>query len=198
MKISTRREVASDIAAIREVNRQAFGQEGEGRLVDLLRDGGYMRLSLVSEVDGEIVGHILFSDLTIHTDDGRTVAALALAPMAVKPEFQRRGIGGQLIGDGLARCKAEGHRIVVVFGHPEYYPRFGFSPALAANLACPYPAPPEAWMALELASGALDGVRGRVEYSPPFSTVASGTIAEDCTKSSEKPTSLPNNFLGSI
>jgi putative acetyltransferase len=171
MNLCIRGEASPDVAAIGDVNRRAFGQEGEARLVELLRDSGYVRLSLVAEVDGAIVGHVLFSDLPIATSDGRTIAALSLAPMAVLPEHQRRGIGGQLIRAALPQLKADGHRIVVVLGHPEYYPRFGFSAELARNLACPFPVPPEAWMALELVDGALAGVAGRVEYPPPFSAV---------------------------
>ena len=171
MNVSIRAEEPMDAAAISAVNRRAFGQDGEAKLVELLREGGYVRLSLVAEVDGQIVGHILFSALAIVTNDARTIAALSLAPMAVVPEFQRRGIGSELVRAGLAHCGDSGQRIVVVLGHPEYYPRFGFSPERARNLACPYSVPAEAWMALELVPESLAGVVGRVEYPPPFAAV---------------------------
>ena len=131
-----RPETAADLAAIREVNRLAFDGEDEARLVDALRDGGYVRLSLVAEEEGRVVGHILFSDLPIVTEGG-TVQALALAPMAVIPSHQRRGIGSMLVGEGLRTCAEAGHRIVVVLGHPEFYPRFGFSAKMAGRLRSP-------------------------------------------------------------
>jgi putative acetyltransferase len=160
-----RAETAEDREAIREVNRLAFGGEGEARLVDALREGGHVRLSMVAERDGRVVGHILFSDLPI-VSEARTVEALALAPLAVLPSDQRRGIGSALVEVGLRACREAGHRIVVVLGHPEFYPRFGFSAGLAGRLGSPFPGP--AFMAIELAPGALDGVDGAVQYPPPF------------------------------
>ena len=123
-----RPETESDQEAIREVNRLAFGGDVEARLVDALRDGGYSGLSLVAEIDGELVGHILFSELPILSPFG-TVPALSLAPMAVRPEQQNRGIGSELVRRGLQICRGRGHRIVVVLGHPKFYPCFGFGGA---------------------------------------------------------------------
>ncbi len=134
--------------------------------MDALRSGGYARVSLVAEVDGRVVGHILFSDVPILTDGG-TVPALSLAPMAVLPEHQRKGIGTALVRRGLEACRQQGHRAVVVLGHPDFYPRFGFSARLAVPLSSPFGGR-EAWMALELAPGALGGVTGWVRYPPPF------------------------------
>jgi putative acetyltransferase len=166
MSVLIRPETAADHDPIRYVNRLAFGQDHEARLVDTLRDGGYVRVSLVAEQTGQIVGHILFSDLPIITGAG-TISALALAPMAVLPEFQNRGIGSALVRQGLEVCKEQGHRIVVVVGHPNFYPRFGFSSELASALASPFGGG-DSWMTLELEPGALDGVAGRVQYPPPF------------------------------
>ena len=160
-----RDETSDDLDAIRDVNRLAFGQEDEARLVDALRDGGYVRVSLVAEEAGRVVGHILFSDLPIETPGG-IVPALSLAPMAVIPSHQRRGIGSMLVREGLRACAEAGHRIVVVLGHPEFYPRFGFSAKMAERLRSPYSGP--AFMALELVPGALEGVEGEVRYPPPF------------------------------
>jgi len=165
MPISIRPESPADLEAIRQVHRLAFGQDEEARLVDALRDGGYVQVSLVAERDEQIVAHVLFSDLPIITDSG-TVPALALAPMAVVPKFQRQGIGSELVRRGLNVCREQGHRIVIVLGHPDFYPRFGFSSDLAQPLQSPFSG--EAWMALELVPGALDGVAGHVEYPPPF------------------------------
>ncbi|HEX8199789.1 MAG TPA: N-acetyltransferase [Isosphaeraceae bacterium] len=160
-----REETADDHSTIREVNRLAFGRDDEGRLVDALRDGGFAKISRVAEVDGQIVGHILFSDLPIIRPEG-TVPALSLAPMAVIPSHQRRGIGSALVRDGLRACQDAGHEIVIVLGHPEFYPRFGFSPKLAERLKAPFSG--EAFLALELVPGALEGVEGEVRYPPPF------------------------------
>ena len=152
-----------DLPAIRDVNRLAFGGEDEARLVDALRDGVYVKVSLVAEEDGQVVGHILFSDLPIVTPGG-TVEALALAPLAVLPSHQRRGIGSMLVGEGLRACRDAGHRIVVVLGHPEFYPRFGFSAKLAERLRSPFSGPafmaelvPAPWRA----SRARSGIRRR-------------------------------------
>jgi putative acetyltransferase len=161
-----RPEAHADHEAISQVNRLAFGQDSEARLVDALRDGKYVRLSLVAEMDRQVVGHILFSHLPIITDFG-TLPALALAPMAVLPAFQKQGIGSALIRRGLEVCTEQGHRIVIVLGHPNFYPRFGFTSALAARLESPYSGR-ESFMAVELIPAALNGVAGRVEYPPPF------------------------------
>ncbi len=160
-----RPEMPTDDDAIREVNRLAFGGEDEARLVADLRDGGYVRASLVAEEGGRVVGHILFGDLPIVTAIG-TVEALALAPLAVLPSHQRRGIGSLLVREGLRACRDAGHRIVVVLGHPELYRRFGFSAELAGRLRSPFSCP--AFMAAELVPGALEGVEGKVRYPPPF------------------------------
>src|SRR5262249_35592014 len=137
MPLIIRPELASDLDAIREVNQLAFGQEDEARLVDALRAGGYVRLSLVAQHDERVVGHILFSDLPIITDTG-TIPALALAPMSILPKFQRQGIGSDLVRRGLDLCRENGHRIVVVLGHPDFYRRFGFTPELAQPLLSPF------------------------------------------------------------
>ncbi len=160
-----RPETAADHAAIREVNRLAFGSEGEARLVDALRDGGYARISLVAEEDGRIIGHILLGVLTVTTPQ-EEIEALSLAPMAVVPSHQRKGIGSSLVSEGLRACREAGHRIVIVLGHPEFYPRFGFSARLAEPLRSPYSGP--AFMAVELVPDALKGIEGEVRYPPPF------------------------------
>jgi len=169
MDVLIRPETAADLDSIRHVNRLAFGQEAEARLVDTLRDGGYVRASLVAEKEKQVVGHILFSDLPILTEAG-TVPALALAPMAVLPDFQNQGIGSALVRRGLEACRQQVHRIVVVLGHPHFYQRFGFRSDLAKRLESPYSG--EAFMAVELVPGALDGVIGKVQYPPPFETLS--------------------------
>lgn len=150
---------------IHQVNEAAFGSSDEANLVDALRADGVVLLSLVAELDGRVVGHILFSRMSIETPTG-AVPAVALAPMAVLPPFQRQGIGGRLIRHGLAVLLGLDERIVIVVGHAEYYPRFGFSAEKARSLENPFP--PDVFMALELSPGALDRVRGPVRYPHAF------------------------------
>ena len=160
-----RPETAADHSAIHAVNRLAFGGDDEAQLVDALRNQGYVRRSLVAEQDGRIVGHILFSDLPIHTAH-ETIPALVLAPMSVLPTHQRRGIGSRLVREGLRACREAGSTIVVVLGHPAFYTRFSFSARLAEPLRSPYSGP--SFLAVALEPDALDGVEGEVQYPPPF------------------------------
>lgn len=170
--IIIRSEKTEDFAAIFEVNKLAFGQENEARLVEAIRrsDNFNSELSLVAIKDEKIVGHLLFTDIIIQTKN-ENVPALALAPLAVHPDFQNQGIGSQLIQQGLKDSQRLGHKIVVVVGHPNYYTRFGFSPARAKGLEAPFLVPDEAFMVLELAPAALEGIRGMVKYPPAFDNV---------------------------
>ena len=151
--------------AIRRINEAAYGGREEADLVDNLRASGDVLLSLVAEYESQTAGHILFSRMWIE-QSGNRVPAVALAPMAVLPEYKRRGIGSALIRRGLELLRAQDARIVIVVGHPNYYPRFGFSSGKAQPLESPFP--PEAFMALELQPNALEGVRGRVVYPAAF------------------------------
>jgi putative acetyltransferase len=158
-------ESVDERAGIRAVNRAAFGRSDEADLVDGLRGDEHALISLVAELEGSVAGHILFSRMWIRTSRG-LVSAAALAPVAVLPEHQRQGIGGRLIRHGLELLRVRGERIVIVAGHPSYYPRFGFSPDKAKLLESPFPT--EAFLAMELCAGALDGIRGPVVYPPAF------------------------------
>jgi putative acetyltransferase len=160
-----RRENPEERGAVRSLNEAAFGRPDEADLVERLRNEGAVLASFVAEAEKRIVGHILFSRMLIETASG-PMSAVALAPMAVLPEQQRRGVGGQLIRHGLDWLRGRGEHVVLVLGHPDYYPRFGFSSDRARFLASPFPA--EAFMALELLPGALDGVRGTVRYPDAF------------------------------
>ena len=166
MSCELRSEIEQDRRNIRNENRAAFDSDAEANLVDALREGGFVEVSLVAEVDDAIVGHILFSRLAIVTDAG-IVDVLSLAPMAVLPSHQGQGIGSKLVTAGLELCRQQGHRIDVALGHLEYYPRFGISAELAQSLRSPFGGG-DAWMAKELVPGALDGVSGVVHYPPPF------------------------------
>lgn len=160
-------EYPEDRAAIRFVNEEAFGRQDEADLVDGLRNQGAVLASFVAEVQERVVGHILFSRMLIEiTGRPVSVPAVALAPMAVLTEQQGLGIGGELIKHGLDWLRGEGEQVVIVLGHPKYYSRFGFSADKAASLSSPFP--PEAFMALELSPGALDGIHGNVRYPEAF------------------------------
>lgn len=162
-----RPEWPEDMAQIRAVNELAFGQPDEANLVDQLRADGDVLTSLVAVGrDGGIEGHILFSPLDLQFDDGTLLQAAALAPVAVHPERQRQGIGKELVQAGIAACKAQGLGAIIVLGHPEYYPRFGFSAALARDLRSPFPG--DAFMAMELIPDMLRGRRGAVRYAKAF------------------------------
>ena len=164
-EVIIRPENATDHPAVRAVNEAAFHGAEEADIVDALRREGAILLSLVAELDRRVVGHILFSRMSIEASN-ESIAAVALAPMAVLPGHQRQGIGGRLIANGLERLREMGERIVIVVGHPDYYPRFGFSSALARRLESPFDR--EAFMALELSAEALGNIRGRVRYPPAF------------------------------
>jgi putative acetyltransferase len=170
-----RPEIPSDRDAIFQVNAQAFGRDEEARLVDSLRQSSAFipALSLVAGLPGhapQIVGHILFTRMSVKDAD-RSHDALALAPLAVMPAHQKRGIGSALVRHGLAESTRLGHRIVIVLGHPDYYPKFGFLPASRFGIRAPFEARPEAFMALELQAGALRHVHGEAEYAPEFMAV---------------------------
>jgi putative acetyltransferase len=156
---------AADDAAIHALNEAAFGGSYEATLVGDLRSQELDVVELVACDASGIAGHILFSRLAV-TVDARAVRALALAPMSVRPDCQRQGIGSGLVREGLARARELGWQAVLVLGHPPFYPRFGFSAALARKLRAPFSG--NAFMALELDAGALDGEQGRVSYPAPF------------------------------
>ncbi|MBT2690693.1 N-acetyltransferase [Bacillus sp. ISL-47] len=172
--LDIRPEKPSEFEKILEINNLAFGQENEGKLVSLIRTSPHFipTLSLVAEKDGELSGHILFSEVMIETSQGTTVNTIGLAPMAVKPDFQNQGIGSALVNAGLERCKELGYGHVVVLGHPEFYPRFGFEPSVKFGIKPPFPVPENVFMALELTKGALSGIEGAVRYPPAFSEVS--------------------------
>jgi predicted N-acetyltransferase YhbS len=168
-RLKIREETEYDYPKIREVNDLAFGQENEGRLIEKLRqtENFIPELSLVAEINNEVVGHILFYPVLIRSDSSK-FQSLSLGPMAVTPEHQRQGIGSQLVKEGLEAAKTFGHRSVIVVGHPEYYPRFGFKPASQWKIKVPFDVPDEAFLALELVSGELKGKSGTVEYPEEF------------------------------
>lgn len=162
-----REEGPGDQGAIHTINRLVFGGEEEAVLVDRLRASGCIVVSLIAAEGGEVIGHILFSELPISTG-AATIPAVSLAPMAVRGDWQSKGVGSALVRTGLALCRERGKAAAIVLGHPNYYSRFGFCPKLAERIECPFPGAGEAWMALELVPGALSGVTGTVRYPEAF------------------------------
>jgi putative acetyltransferase len=169
MPVAIRPERPGDRAAIFAVHASAFPTDAEACLVDRLRDAGAATISLVAERDGRVVGHVLFSPVRVVGEAGVAFGALGLAPVAVVPELQKDGIGGALIRAGFDACRAGGHPIVFVLGHPPYYPRFGFEPASRYGLS--YEGRPQfspAFFVRELEPGALAGRGGVVHYHAAF------------------------------
>jgi len=174
MKISIRQETERDYPASEQVIREAFedaeySDHKEHLLVADLRKSEVFvpGLSLVAEHEGEIVGHIIFTKLVIKDGDEQH-ESLALAPVSVLPRYQRKGIGSALIRTGLEVARGLGFSSVIVLGHEDYYPRFGFSPACDRGIRSPFFVSNESFLALELRDGSLDNVRGTVVYPKEF------------------------------
>ena len=167
--MEVRLEQPEDIEAIHRVNALAFGREDEADLVDRLRDVvPIISLVAVDSNQEQILGHILFSPVAIAGQCPDDLHIAGLAPIAVLPDYQRQGIGAQLMQDGLKECDRQGFKAVVVLGHPAYYPKFGFIPAKEKGLKCEYEVPDEAFMVLELQSDALAGCVGTIKYCAEF------------------------------
>ena len=165
--IAIRPEEPDDAAAVSAVHTEAFGRPAEARIVERLRQAAGFYLGLVATDGGPIVGHILFTPVTLRGDRSADLV-LALAPMAVRSAWQRRGIGGALVRAGLEACRAARHDVVMVVGHPAFYPRFGFVPARPLGLSAEPAMPDAAFMVAELTPGALRGRRGVIVYGRDF------------------------------
>lgn len=163
--ISLREAEPEDYGAIRSILLAAFETSAEADLVEALRAEGCVVLELIAENGDATAGHILYSELPIEAA-ARTVRGAALAPMAVHPAHQRLGIGGALIHMSLAMLAHQGIEAVVVLGHANYYPRFGFSASLAAHLDTPFSGPN--LMAMELEHGVIEGLAARPRYARAF------------------------------
>ena len=165
-----RSERPGDEEAIADVNRRAFdGVEEEG-IIARIRGSEYFipELSLVAEAEGRILGHIMFSIITLVRFDRPAEKILSLAPMAVEPEAQNGGIGSALVEAGLDKARELGHTFVIVVGHAGYYPRFGFKQARSLGFDVGMEVPDEAFMVAVLQPDALDDLGGMVQFSPPF------------------------------
>ena len=167
MLIEIRDERPDDIATVREVNRRAFGQEQESNIVDALRTNGGVLLSLVAIMDDRAIGHIIYSPVSV----GDMVKGAALGPMAVLPEHQRQGIGSKLVEAGNRKMKDAGYPFIIVVGHAEYYPRFGFRPASQYGIKCEWDLPDDVFLVRILDLAKMQGVYGLAKYRDEFSTV---------------------------
>lgn len=169
--MNIRKEKTRDFAAVHELNELAFDSGAEARLVENLREIVSPIISLVAEQDGLIVGHILFTPVTL--GEYEHLKLMGLGPMAVDPEYQRRGVGSALIRKGLEQCRVMHQDAVFVLGHPEYYPRFGFIPSVQYLIRSEFAVPDDVFMVLELETGSLKGREGIVRYHPEFLKVSS-------------------------
>lgn len=170
---TVRPERESDDAEIAAVTRAAFASvdgagEAEVALIEALRSRGKAVVSLVATDDERVVGHVLFSEITVETDN--PVRVLGLAPLGVYPDVQGRGLGSALVNRGLQECRSAGYDAVVVLGNPAYYGRFGFEKASRYGLTNRYGAD-EGFMVLALRSGALERLTGIAMYEPEFAEV---------------------------
>ena len=163
-----RKEITKDIPDIYLVNEAAFGRLDEALLVDRLRAKKAIIFSLVAVHGDQIGGHALFSPILIHRENGLVTVVAGLGPIAVLPAFQNQGIGGALIKRGIKLCRAAGYQALIVLGHPEYYPRFGFQPASRFGISCKYEVPDDAFMVLELEKGVVEKISGVAHYHPEF------------------------------
>jgi len=172
VNIVIRQEAKSDYKKISEVNDLAFGQPNEGLLVEKLRlnPNFINQLSLVAVNDDKVIGHILFFPIIIKENENKH-DSLALAPMSVLPDFQKQGVGSKLILEGLRIAKILKHKSVIVLGHKDYYPKFGFLGASNWGIKAPFDVPDEVFMAMELTENGLWEVSGVVQYPKEFEEV---------------------------
>ncbi len=165
--VRIREEQRKDEKPIRVVNLRAFGRSQEADIVDKLRRNCKDLLSLVATKRNQIVGHILFSPVTIEGED-RAIQGMGLAPMAVLPEYQKQGIGSELVRTGIAKLASRRFPFVIVLGHAEYYPRFGFEPGSRYGIKSEWEAPDNAFMILVLNAAEIQGISGVAKYRPEF------------------------------
>jgi putative acetyltransferase len=169
MNVSIRLEAPDDYVGVYAVNAAAFETPAEANLVEVLRHEANPFVSLVAEVSGEIVGHIMFSPVVLSGHDDLKI--MGLGPMAVMPQKQGQGIGSALIKMGLEKCKDLGYGAAVVLGHKGYYPRFGFIPSNRYGIGCEYEVPAEVFMVIELVPGYLQRANGIIRYHSAFDNV---------------------------
>jgi putative acetyltransferase len=164
-----RHEKTDDLIAVHAVNISAFETTAEANLVEVLRKEAHPIISLVAEEAGQIVGHIMFSPVTLSGHEHLHI--MGLGPMAVLPEDQGKGIGSALVRHGLAECRSLGYGAVIVLGHTWFYPKFGFRPSTLFSIRSEYAVSDDVFMAMELEGGILKGASGVIYYYPAFNDV---------------------------
>lgn len=165
--MSIRSEKKEDIERIWQINVEAFGTEVEANLVNSLRSSGVSSISLVCEQNNEVVGHILFTKVELMGDNSG-LRLMGLAPMAVIPEFQNKGIGSSLVEAGIELCISDDYDAIVVLGYPEYYGKFGFVPSVKYGIKSEFEVPDDVFMLLELKENSLKGRHGTIRYHEAF------------------------------
>ena len=168
--MNIRDEKISDKEDIWKLNSAVFETEAEANLVNALRDSGCEFISLVAETKEKIVGHILFTPVKL-TGNENKLKIMGLAPMAVMNQYQNRGIGSKLVKAGLEHCRLLGYDAVVVLGHPNYYPKFGFTPSIKYGIKSEYNVSDEVFMILELSPESLRDQKGIIKYHKEFDSV---------------------------
>jgi len=169
--IKIREERAEDHEVVREIIDKAFGQPEEGRIVDKIRESCEETISLVAVEGEKVVGHIFFSPALIK-HNGKTIKGMGLAPMAVHPDYQNKGIGSLLVKDGIKRVRHTGCPFIIVLGHDKYYPRFGFEKASMYGIKPQWDGvPAEAFMVMILDKEKMAGVSGMATYRKEFDEV---------------------------
>lgn len=168
--MNIRSEIPSDYPAIAQVNKLAFGREEEAQLVEKIRNSQYYipELTLISEVNDSVVGHVMFSYINLVSEE--TFQVLGLAPLAVHPDFQKQGIGSALINAGLNKANELGETLIVVLGHPEFYSRFGFKPSIDFRIKSPFTVPEDVFMVKALANY-HPRYRGNIIYPASFQNI---------------------------
>ena len=168
--MNIRDEQDSDIEKIWNVNSDAFETDAEANLVNTLRNSGCTFISMVAETENKVIGHILFTPVEL-SENKNNLKIMGLAPMAVLNQYQKKGIGSSLIKAGLERCQLLGCDAVVVLGHPDYYPKFGFVPSIKYGIKSEFDVPDEVFMILEIVSGSLKNHSGIIKYHEAFNSV---------------------------
>lgn len=162
--ITIREENKNDLVTIKKINDKAFGQPQEGNVIDKIRESDSLVLSLVAEIDNNIVGHIFYSTAEIECNNER-IAGMGLAPMAVLPEYQKQGIGKRLINESLNILKKKPVPFIIVLGHEDYYPKFGFEIASKYGIKCQWDGvPDEAFMIMILDKEKMSNIHGVAKY----------------------------------
>ncbi|MFC3199477.1 GNAT family N-acetyltransferase [Parapedobacter deserti] len=170
--ILIRQEKPNDYPQVFLVHELAFDRTDEAKLVNSLRKSNRFipELSLVAEINKEIIGHIVYTKIEIHQGEG-CFKSIALAPLSVRPDFQKLGVGSTLIHTSLSLATELNYNSIIVLGHKHYYPKFGFTATERWGIKAPFDVPAGSLMGLELRPGALEHVSGTIKYAPEFSAV---------------------------